>query len=132
MVANLLTILVVKLSLFLLYIRLFNISKRLCIMSWIGIVACLAFYPNFSTFGLTSCLPLDGESIFTSLLGERCNNVRAHGLWAVGFNIGIDLYLFLIPILAVARLQLPREKRLRLLGVFGFAAMYDPRSSLSA
>ncbi|CEL02293.1 hypothetical protein ASPCAL03464 [Aspergillus calidoustus] len=93
---------VTKLTLLLLYLRLFSQNTPVKWGIWIGMVACFAFY-TCSMFILTFRLTESGVK-------------TAYAVTV--FGVVTDLYLICLPLSVVARLHLNRAKKWRVAGVF--------------
>ena len=108
-----------KLSLFLLYFRLFGIHSWIRYSVYLGIASAAAMYTtSFVMYGYL-CLPHRGQSWIEAGLSSRC-----HEQWIVigyvrgPFNVVSDLFLLLLPLPAVWQLRLPVRKRIWVAGVF--------------
>ena len=108
-----------KLSLFLLYHRLFARHRWIKNLIYFGIAFSFAMYTaSFSAFGYL-CLPHRGEEWLEAALSPRCH--RQHIL--IGdvrgpLNLASDLYLLILPLPAVWQLHLPRKKKSGICGIF--------------
>lgn len=107
-----------KLSILILYLRLFERSKGTKILTWIGIVACSIFYTFGMLFAGISCSPWPGESRLVGLGSERCARVIIYGYITTAFNILSDIYLVIIPIPAVKKLNMSKQKKIRVCAIF--------------
>jgi hypothetical protein len=107
-----------KLSLFILYLRLFAVSKSTKILAWIGIVTCSSFHTFGMVFPLATCSPRSGESHLVAFVSERCAIGKTHGYVTAVVNVLSDFYLVIIPIPVVKDLNLSKGKRIRICSVF--------------
>ena len=112
------TIFFTKLSLLLLYLRLFSPNQTNKYAIYIGIMANLVFYAtNVVIFGVL-CLPRHGQTWLESLENTKCERTivleYAQGI----FGVVSDFYLFLIPIPTVIKLKLPLRKKVGVLAIF--------------
>lgn len=107
-----------KLSLFILYLRLFDQDKRTRILTWIGIVSCTAYYIFELVFTLVLCSPWPGENHTAPYVSGRCTLARVYGNGITLLNVISDIYLVVIPIPVVRHLQMSREKKIRVCSVF--------------
>ncbi len=107
-----------KLSLFILYLRLFGQSKRTKIFTWIGIVICTLYYTVATIYLMTVCSPWHGETRVVAWASSRC--ARSENLLYVtsAFNVISDFYLVVIPIPVVMHLHMSTEKKIRVCSIF--------------
>jgi hypothetical protein len=102
----------VKLSLLLLYLRIFRPNPLLNYAIWFGIVVDVCMYTVW-TFVF----------IFQGVLSSR---VGSHLSWAqAAFNVASDIYIFILPIYGVLTLHVSSKRRLGIMAVFstGLAAI---------
>jgi hypothetical protein len=111
-------VLMAKLSLFILYLRLFERSRLTKILSWAGIVVCSIFYTFGMIFPLVSCGPWPGETRLVGMASERCLRVITFGYIVTAFNILSDIYLVAIPIPVVIHLNMSRARKFRVCFIF--------------
>jgi hypothetical protein len=111
-------VLMAKLSLFILYLRLFGQSNGTRILAWTGIVACTIFYTFGMIFPLATCGPRSGESRLVAFASDRCAMEKTYGYVTTAFNVFSDFYLVLIPIPVVKNLNMSTDKKLRVCSVF--------------
>ncbi|ERF69952.1 hypothetical protein EPUS_05496 [Endocarpon pusillum Z07020] len=113
-----LIVLMAKLSILILYLRLFERNKGTKILTWIGILACSIFYTFGMLFALISCSPWPGETRLVGLASERCVRVIIYGYVTTAFNVLSDFYLVIIPIPAIIKLNMTTEKKIRVSAIF--------------
>ncbi|KAL8799065.1 MAG: hypothetical protein Q9182_006161 [Xanthomendoza sp. 2 TL-2023] len=107
-----------KLSLFILYYRLFNPSNIMRYLIYFGVAFNFLFYTIYLFIYAFYCPN-------TSKRAPTCQqSVKVLGVVAAAINIASDFYILLIPLCAVSNLQLPPKKKLGLLAIFftGFLA----------
>jgi hypothetical protein len=107
-----------KLSIFVLYLRLFGSNRRTRIFALVGIVLCIIFYTLGTVFAFATCVPRSGESLLMASMSERCHMSMATVFLTSAVNVVSDIYLVLVPIPLVMNLQMPREKKIRICSVF--------------
>ncbi|KAK4183647.1 hypothetical protein QBC35DRAFT_542631 [Podospora australis] len=121
------SVICVKTSLLVLYLRLFRPSRLAKIMIWSGMVCIVVVYTFFFITKAIFCRPNqwpDGEDQFTFLMRvataeSKCYNPNLKFGIAEGvFSVVSDLYLMLIPILSVSSLHLPLKRKLGMCGIF--------------
>lgn len=108
-----------KLSLFLLYNRLFGRHRWIRYLVYLGISSAAAMYTASMVVYGYLCLPRRGQSWIEDGLSSRCHNQFIMIGYVRGpFNVLSDLYLLFLPLPAVWQLQLPLRKRLGIAGIF--------------
>ena len=108
-----------KLSLFLLYYRLFARHQWIRYMVYLGIGSALAMYTaGMIVYGYL-CLPRRGQSWIEAGLSSRCHGQFIMIGYVRGpFNVLSDIFLLLLPLPAVWQLHLPLRKKLGISGIF--------------
>ena len=112
----------VKLSLFLLYLRLFRPNK---VTRWLiigGMIACTIAYPAVIIISCVLCVPPPAranEDLAWLVKSAQC----AYGLTRVGVFLGAfgpvsDIYLLVLPFQAVMGLYMPLRRKLGVSAVF--------------
>ena len=107
-----------KLSLFLLYYRLFASDYWTKIAIYLGIITVCLFYIACCITLLILCLPKPGESWISPRFQVRCAPAfklgNAHG-W---FGLLSDLYIFFLPLPVLWGLHMALRKKLGVVAVF--------------
>ena len=108
-----------KLSLFLLYYRLFARHQWIRYLVYLGIALVAAMYTAGTIVYGYLCLPRHGQSWIEAGLSSRCHKQFIMIGYVRGpFNLLSDLYLLLLPLPAVWHLHLPLQKRLGIAAIF--------------
>ncbi|KAI9668856.1 MAG: hypothetical protein M1831_000926 [Alyxoria varia] len=108
-----------KSSVFLLYIRAFGPKRWLPILSYIGIAICFATYFGIMIEAVYFCGKRSNETWFRSLSSDRCLHHTKLQNYAFGvFGVVSDLYIFLLPVPAISKLHLSKQKRAGVLAIF--------------
>ncbi|KAL8697776.1 MAG: hypothetical protein Q9201_006935, partial [Fulgogasparrea decipioides] len=101
-----------KLTLFILYYRLFNPSTVMRYLIYFGIYFNLLFYTIYFFVYIFFCPN-------TSKNARACGpKLKVLGVATSGVNVVSDFYLLLIPLAAISNLQLPPKRKFGLLAVF--------------
>lgn len=108
----------IKLSLFLMYLRLFEVLKWFKRLVWAGILCTGLFYISTSVAKIVLCAPRGGETYVIAFSKAQCGSTKQIGVVAGVFNIISDLYLLLIPMPAVWNLNTSKRNRLGILACF--------------
>ena len=108
-----------KLSLFLLYYRLFARHQWIRYLVYLGVGSVDAMYTASMIVYGCLCLPRRGQSWIEAGLSSQCHTMSIMIDYVRGpFNVLSDLYLLFLPLPAVWQLHLPLRKRLGLAGIF--------------
>jgi hypothetical protein len=109
-----------KLSLFALYLRLFNVSRSTRHAVYAGSAAVALFYAGFAAAVLALCTPmLRAERGFSAGVARRCEaSDDARIVPLLTFNIVSDVYVFALPVRIVWRLQLHVRRKVAISALF--------------
>lgn len=115
------TIFAIKLSILLLYLRIFNPIRWsyiiLHIMLWIN----LAAYLSGLLVELFQCNPI--QKVWYPKWPGHCIDQKLLQLFGAGFNIVSDVSLLILPIWSVWNLQTDRKRKLGLIFIFAFGGL---------
>ena len=115
----------IKLSILLLYLRIFSLNLRTRCFLYCGILAILIFTIVSSTLYGTFCVPRHHHSWQEAAASRRCSSSQDGLEIANGaFNATSDTYILLLPLPCIWRLQLPTRKRLTLMATFLTGLLY--------
>ena len=112
------TILFTKLSLLLLYLRLFSLDRNIKYAIYFGIMANLVFYAATTVILGTLCLPRHGQGWSESAQTARCRHSIVMDYPFGIFGVVSDFYIFIIPIPIVINMNLPLRKKIGVLAIF--------------
>jgi hypothetical protein len=108
-----------KLSIFLLYLRLFGPDKWVRYLSYAGIAASLAVYSSTTLGYGILCVRRPGDTWLETQLSDRCLAGSKPLLYIQAvFGLVSDLYIFFLPVPVVWRLQMPVRRRIGVLVIF--------------
>ena len=112
------TILMAKLSLLLLYLRIFrpNVRLRYCIYVSIGFI-CLFYCATFIAFAVLS-IPKRGQSQLAAIVSVDTAKDIPLGTTQGAVGVATDFFIFCLPIPVVWKLQLPLKKKIGVLTIF--------------
>lgn len=113
-----LTIFFAKMSLLLLYLRIFSLQKGVRLAVYIGTAAMLIVYFGTVICNLILCVPRPGEAWTSKSEVARCEPSRIVGYVQGAFSIISDVYIFILPIPVIWHLHLSKRKRYGVIGVF--------------
>ena len=92
------TVFFAKLSLFILYLKLFSPDQRTRLLIYLGIITCFSCYMATAISMMALCIPRSGNSWLGAMLSPRCTNVMAMTYVQGVFNIVSDFYILLLPV----------------------------------
>jgi hypothetical protein len=105
----------VKLSILLLYIRVFGVARSVRLSSWFEICLFTLFYLAYAGVQIASLIQcVTADSVKTGL----CKDVYALTIAQGAFNVLSDFYVFIIPIGCIVRLQVTKRQKVGLLFIF--------------
>lgn len=107
-----------KISLLLLYLRIFGPKKSTRYAICFGLVFAFCLYWVTIPIGAYYCAPSAGSSWTITGIAPRCNKVITLGLIQGPLNVVLDLFIFVLPIPVVMGLQMSFRKRIAVLAVF--------------
>ena len=116
------TLLTAKLALLFLYRRLFEISQALSILICAGIAVCLISYTGLMIAYSVACFPRPDETHMHA--ADRCNAGAIGQIIACGVvGLVTDVYLLILPVRSVWRMNISLKRRLGVLAIFGSGLM---------
>lgn len=111
-----------KISILLLYIKLFAIDRTFRVVCWIIIAIQFAWFIAVTLSGLLYCRPL-AFAWNPTIPGGKCGNATAAYLSVHIVNLILDIAVALAPIPVLAKLQLKKAKKIEITGVFALGIM---------
>lgn len=113
-----LTMLLVKIAIFLLYYRFFAIDRWTKIAIHIGMGVTSCFYPAMVIVGMVLCIPEPKQSWESMKTRERCSRVQALAEIYGVFGLVSDLYIFILPLPVLRRLNMSSKKKIGVTATF--------------
>jgi hypothetical protein len=112
-----------KATIFLLLLHIFDISPGMRRAIWAGLIAdVIIYFPNLIIAPILGA-PHIGETWFDLVINQRAGLQKWIGAYQGPCAVLLDVYIFLLPFPLLRQLQLPTQKRLKLLVVFGTALL---------
>lgn len=105
----------VKLSILLLYIRIFGVYEKVRLACYFGIVFFTLFYIAYAGVQVAFLVECVSSA---SLQKELCKNVYNLTIFQSAFNVVSDFYVFIIPIPRIIDLQVNKRQKIGLLVIF--------------
>lgn len=115
-----LAILLTKLSICLLYLRIFGVDPRFRVFVHGGIIFCVIYYTAFFGLSVAQVVTCDKAS---ALYDPLCVKSLDLLLVQTVLNAATDAYVFLLPIKPIMQLNMRRGRKLGILTVFLAGAM---------
>lgn len=113
-----------KLSLLLLYLRIFRPSRWIRVCFWIGTIFNIVLYLGSMIGYAAACVKRPNETWFEDQTSDRCLRDTAPAGWVLGIaGLLSDIYLFVLPIPAVWQLQMPRKRKIAVTLLFAVALL---------
>lgn len=108
-----------KVSLLVLYMRIFKVSRVATIMIWAGVVFITVFYTVCFIANAVFCFPRGNESWYGAVTQLRCGP-NQWKLAAAQGPVGVitDFYTLAIPFFLVLRLQMTASRKTAVAGIF--------------
>lgn len=110
-----------KCAILLLYRQLFYINKKTRAGVWVGLVFCFLIYFPGITMQAIYTAPKPGESWDELSLDLAQGSGRPVIIWGAvqGFcSVALDVYIFILPLPALSKLQLPMRKKVQVFALF--------------
>ncbi|KAF7886434.1 hypothetical protein EAF00_010537 [Botryotinia globosa] len=109
----------VKLSIFVLYLEIFAGLRWMQICVYIGATFSSAFYLALTILHFYLMTPFGGETFASRLFTPQYAMYIRVGVPTSAISFGIDIYLLVLPLIAVSHLRIPRKQKT--LVMVGFA-----------
>ncbi len=117
MVTYSLTITSVKISLLLLYRRIFN-TRLFKMQSLIVGITCIVWLLIEIPMNIFQCTPFTAAFQPAYLFTDHCIDLQAFYWGVTVTNLGLDVAILCLPMQVVWKLKLPRRQRITLLAIF--------------
>jgi len=112
-----LTITMVKLSILLLYRRIFG-TAAFRVKSFVVGLVCVAWFLVAIFTDIFQCRPFHLAFDYQMMFSDRCIDIQAFYWGISASNVFLDLVVLSLPIWEVWKLHLPKRKKLVLSGIF--------------
>ncbi|KAF6795339.1 integral membrane protein [Colletotrichum sojae] len=109
---------VIKASMLYLYLRVFSTRKFRTVL-WATQIFNILLGSAYVLLSLVQCQPL--QHYWNGWDGEhtgKCADLNTIGLTHVGFNIGLDVWMLILPLTQLYKLKLPRKKKIGVMAMF--------------
>ncbi len=113
-----------KLSLLLLYLRIFAPQRHMRYLIYLGIGFGFCIYWVLVPIEAYFCAPAAGQSWDPVTLGPKCLKSVPVGVVQGPLNTLEDIFILVLPISSVMNLHLPLKRKLQVLGIFMTGILY--------
>ncbi|KAI0902737.1 hypothetical protein F4823DRAFT_406970 [Ustulina deusta] len=125
----------VKVSVLILYLRIFSVIRWIRITSIIAIILVVGFHLSVSICFAVMCSPSTGDSqldFLAAFISESCNKTRVLVVIQGVGSVVSDLFLLILPLPAVWKLNMPIKRKLAVSSMFlvGISALISSILSL--
>ena len=107
-----------KLALLLLYYRIFAVKGLMKTGIYFGAVIIGCFYLACAVVHIIFCFPRSHEGWLSPRFVTRCNRANVFATIMGVFNLVSDLYLFILPLPVLFRLQMAFKRKLGITAIF--------------
>ena len=107
-----------KLSLLLLYYRIFALNTMTKATIYVGILTKCVFYLTSSVAQFAICVPRSGESWTSTSFDARLRKYRVMTVIQGIFGLTSDLYIFILPLPLLWRLHMPLKRKIGVTAIF--------------
>lgn len=115
------TILAIKITFLLFFIRIFNADKRTRYMVYFGIFACTVFYTAIFFRTLFICSPI--EKNWQPFAAGYCQPSTISAYTIGIFNAVSDIYILVLPLPLIWRLNMTVSRRIKVMAVFSLGSL---------
>ncbi|KAF7952205.1 uncharacterized protein EAE97_001702 [Botrytis byssoidea] len=120
----------VKLSLFLMYLEIFVGLQWMKTCVYIGAMLSSLFYLAITVGHFCLATPFNGETWKSHIVSARTLKAITFSVPTAAVGLAIDVYLFILPFIAVIRLHLPMRKRIPAMMMFSVGLLACMGSAL--
>lgn len=121
------TLLFIKNTFFLFYLQVFKPMRWLRISAYVGILVTTTFYLGMTGVQFAFATPRRGEGWFAHELTSNEHWVVVLSVPQSAVGLVIDLYILVLPLIAVSQLQLATRRRFGVILVFMTGILYENR-----
>lgn len=113
-----------KLSIFLLYLRIFGPNKKFRYVTYAGIVIIFAFYTATTVMPAVLCIRRPSETWLESQVTPRCTRNTDPLAYSQGvFGTISNLFIYLLPLRVIWQLQMPLRRKIGVSAIFATGSL---------
>ncbi|KAI9644440.1 hypothetical protein NHQ30_006461 [Ciborinia camelliae] len=120
-----------KLTIWLTYIEIFSAMRWVRTSCYVGATITSLFYFTIVILTLVWVIPPHGQPFAVHIASSGLTHSRSLSVPTACVGLAVDVCLFIIPLLAVSKLQMPRKKKLGVALIFATGALAILASILS-
>ncbi|KAF2464145.1 uncharacterized protein BDR25DRAFT_153586, partial [Lindgomyces ingoldianus] len=105
-----------KIAMLLMYRRIFDLPFFRRVVT-LGIIVCIMWWTAMSISGIFTCIPVQAYW-FQDIPGKKCMNLLKYDIGYAVVNITLDVFILMLPVNQVWRLQLTKPQKIALSLVF--------------
>ncbi|TGO76430.1 hypothetical protein BELL_0156g00170 [Botrytis elliptica] len=113
----------VKLSIFVMYLEIFAGLRWMRICVYIGATFSSAFYLALTILHFYLMTPSRSETFASRIFTPQYAMYIRIGVPTSAISFGIDIYLFILPLVAVSKLRIPKKKKILVMIGFGIGLL---------
>lgn len=120
----------IKLSILLLYLRIFSPQRAARSFIYAGIAVVFLYSLVVTTLFPVFCAPRKGEDWVSSYMSDRCkSHTNDTFIASVILNFATDIYILVIPLPMVWKLHISTSRRIGLILIFATGILYATHTS---
>ncbi len=112
------TLTLIRISFFIMYLDIFGVLQGLKIGAWVGGIVTTLFGVVMTILSFVCATPYPHESWFAQKFTERAELIVRFSLPQSGVGLAIDIYVLILPMMGVTRLQMPFRRKLGVMLIF--------------
>ena len=112
-----------KSTIFLFYLNVFGVNKMIRYRVWFGLFWNFCLYWSSIPIETLTSAPRIGQPWNVETINRKYKIATIYSILQGVFSVALDLYIFLLPIPVILRLQMSLRRRCSILGVFGTAIL---------
>ena len=117
------TLFFAKSTIFLFYLHVFGVSKMIRYGVWFGLFWNFCLYWSSIPIETVTSVPRIGQPWNIETIDRKNRISTEYSVFQGVFAVALDLYIFLLPIPVILKLQMSLRRRYSILGVFGTAIL---------
>ena len=112
------TLSLIRISFFIMYLDIFSLARGLKIGAWVGGIITTLFGVVMTILSFVCATPFPHESWLAQKFTERAELIVKFSFPQSGIGLAIDVYVLILPIIGVSRLQMRLRRKLGLILIF--------------
>ena len=117
------TLFFAKSTIFFFYLNVFGVNKMIRYGVWFGLFWNFCLYWSSIPIETLTSAPRIGQPWNVETINRKYKIATIYSIFQGVFSVALDVYIFLLPIPVILRLQMSLRRRCSILGVFGTAIL---------